>query len=176
MSIPTLVTGPEGPVVSLEDLKAFLRVDHDDEDDLIVAFETAAVSWLEGPNGVLGRCIMPQTWSIALRGSGPHSLPFPDASEIEAEIDGVAQDVIDVTHMGGTGSSVMIPSASSDDMVTISAVYGLPESRIPAVQMVVKLLVGHWYAHREAVVTGTTATTLPLAVDALLPPLRWRML
>ncbi|MFP5432845.1 MAG: head-tail connector protein [Alphaproteobacteria bacterium] len=34
------------------------------------------------------------------------------------------------------------------------------------------LLVGHWYANREAVVTGTIATQLPMAVDALLAPLR----
>ncbi|MGG5288841.1 head-tail connector protein [Pseudomonas shirazensis] len=35
------------------------------------------------------------------------------------------------------------------------------------------LLIGHWYASREAVVTGTIATELPLATNALWRPHRW---
>lgn len=35
------------------------------------------------------------------------------------------------------------------------------------------LLVGHWYANREAVATGTIATELPLATNALWRPHRW---
>lgn len=173
MSSPTLVTGPEGPVVSLPDLKTFLRVDHEDEDDLIVSLEAGAVAWLE--RSVLGRCIMPQTWSIAVRGAGPHALPFPDASDVEADMGGVPQEVIDVTHTSRAEKSVMVPGAGFDDMVTITGTYGLPEARIPTAQVIVKLLVGHWFSHREAVVTGTV-TTLPMAVDALLPSLRWRLL
>lgn len=35
------------------------------------------------------------------------------------------------------------------------------------------LLIGHWYANREAVTTGTIATELPLATNALWLPHRW---
>lgn len=35
------------------------------------------------------------------------------------------------------------------------------------------LLVGHWYANREAVAIGTIATELPLATNALWLPHRW---
>ncbi|CAI3808186.1 MULTISPECIES: head-tail connector protein [Pseudomonas] len=35
------------------------------------------------------------------------------------------------------------------------------------------LLIGHWYANREAVATGTIATELPLATNALWRPHRW---
>lgn len=38
----------------------------------------------------------------------------------------------------------------------------------PDVEQAVLLLVGHWYANREAVVTGVTPATVPLAVDRLL--------
>ncbi|MDR2309018.1 MAG: head-tail connector protein [Paucimonas sp.] len=36
------------------------------------------------------------------------------------------------------------------------------------VEQAVLLLVGHWYANREAVSVGTTATAMPLAVERLL--------
>lgn len=34
------------------------------------------------------------------------------------------------------------------------------------------LCIGHWYAHREAVIVGASAATLPLSVLALLQPYR----
>ena len=34
------------------------------------------------------------------------------------------------------------------------------------------LLIGHWYENREAVVIGSTATELPMAVEALISPYR----
>lgn len=36
------------------------------------------------------------------------------------------------------------------------------------VEQAVLLLVGHWYANREAVAVGTIATVMPLAVERLL--------
>ena len=36
------------------------------------------------------------------------------------------------------------------------------------VEQAILLLVGHWYANREAVATGTIATAIPLAVERLL--------
>lgn len=38
----------------------------------------------------------------------------------------------------------------------------------PDVEQAILLLVGHWYANREAVVTGTISTVVPLAVERLL--------
>lgn len=42
-----------------------------------------------------------------------------------------------------------------------------------AVRQGALLLIGHWYANREAVATGTIATELPLATNALWRPHRW---
>jgi uncharacterized phiE125 gp8 family phage protein len=51
--------------------------------------------------------------------------------------------------------------------------YGLAGDSVPtAILQGMLLLIGHWYLNREAVVTGTIATTLPLAVESLLRPYR----
>lgn len=42
-----------------------------------------------------------------------------------------------------------------------------------AIQQGALLLIGHWYATREAVAVGTIATEMPLATQALWKPHRW---
>jgi hypothetical protein len=75
-----LVTPPD-PVVSIEEAKAHLRIDHADEDNLITALVEAATATIDGRDGWLGRAIGVQTWDLSLdcgwwRGqgsvSGPH--------------------------------------------------------------------------------------------------------
>ena len=63
MLAPVLVTPPTETPVSLEEAKIHLRVDGDEEDALIVALINAATGHLDGYTGILGRCLMPQTWS-----------------------------------------------------------------------------------------------------------------
>ena len=46
--------------------------------------------------------------------------------------------------------------------------YGAASAVPSGITTAIKLLVSHWYANREAVVLGTIATDLPLAVKALL--------
>jgi uncharacterized phiE125 gp8 family phage protein len=48
--------------VSLAEAKAHLRVDHDDQDDLITAQIKAATAYLDGYSGLLGRALVTQTW------------------------------------------------------------------------------------------------------------------
>jgi uncharacterized phiE125 gp8 family phage protein len=61
---PVLVTPPDAndPVVTLAEAKAQLRIDHDDEDDLITSLIAAAVAHLDGYSGILGRALVTQTW------------------------------------------------------------------------------------------------------------------
>lgn len=63
MFSPVLITPPVAEAVTLEEAKLHLRVDHDDEDTLIDAIIDAAVGHMDGFTGILGRCLMAQTWS-----------------------------------------------------------------------------------------------------------------
>lgn len=59
----TQKTAPTTALLSLGETKQHLRVDHADEDGLILGLIDAAQKYLEGPFGTLGRTIMRQTWT-----------------------------------------------------------------------------------------------------------------
>ncbi|WP_028029895.1 head-tail connector protein [Gemmobacter nectariphilus] len=170
MSVPVLVTPATAEVVGVSDLKAFLRVDHGDEDGLIGALADAATAWLDGWGGVLGRAIMPQTWRQDFEGPGPHVLAMPDVVTVAATVDDVAVDVI--IEAIGAGAAVTAEGVTGTLRVTYTC--QMPPERLPAAQAAVKMLVAHWYMNRETVVTGTIATDVPMTVGALVAALRWR--
>lgn len=168
---PVLVTPPTATPVGLSDLRAHLRVYHTDEDARIEALQAAAVAWLDGWTGVLGRAIMPQTWQQDFTGPGPHLLALPDAVIGSVTLDG---DAVDYTAtLRDAGLEVTAPGVEG----TLRVVYScaLPAHRLPAVQAIICMMVAHWFQNREAVSAGTLAAT-PMAVDALIGTLRWRRL
>lgn len=59
--------------------------------------------------------------------------------------------------------------------VTVRFVAGYGDAAaVPvAIRQAMMLLIGNWYANREAIITGTIATELPLAVRALLAAHEW---
>lgn len=62
MLAPVRTVAPASMPVSLAEAKAHLRVDHDDQDDLITAQIKAASAYLDGYSGILGRALVTQTW------------------------------------------------------------------------------------------------------------------
>lgn len=51
--------------------------------------------------------------------------------------------------------------------------YGSTASTVPAaIRAAMKILIGHWFEHREPVVTGTIVAQMPMSVDALLWPFK----
>lgn len=62
MHRPVRITAPEIPPISLEEVKKALRVDSADDDDTLTNLIQSAVDHYEGWTGVLGICLVEQTW------------------------------------------------------------------------------------------------------------------
>lgn len=102
-------------LVSLSLIKKQVEVIHDEDDDLLVQYELAAMAAFE---------------STTNRKLISSSVPLPDpiGNTIQAD-ESILQGIL--------------------------------------------LLIGHWYANRESVTTGTIATKLPQTVDYLWKQHRW---
>lgn len=62
MHRPVLVTAPTVLPVSVADVKKALRIDSADDDAVIETLIRAAVDYYEGWTGILGLCLVEQTW------------------------------------------------------------------------------------------------------------------
>ena len=160
---PYLVAAPEDMPVSLAALKAHLRVAHNDDDAEIGALQAGVVALLDGWGGILGRCIMPQTWAVQVTGPGPHILPFPDA--VTVTVDG--EEI--TPKRTGAGLSVMLDVAPSEAAV-IEGQYALPEARRPTLETLVKLMVGREFDR----MAGPDYDAATRSIEQHIAALRWR--
>ena len=85
MQAPYRVTAPATFPVTLDEVKAHLRVFHDDDNTLLTDMIGAATSYLDGYSGILGRCLVTQVWHQhldAFPDGDLIELPFPDVSGV----------------------------------------------------------------------------------------------
>lgn len=192
---PRRIEAPEYPV-SLDEIKAHLRIEIDDEDDLLLIYLAAAVSRLDGPNGLTGHALMTQKWEQSFSGFpssgsrirldvGPvqsvESIDYYDENGDPQTIDPAGYAVF----MDDDGSFVQLLNGSTwpktstrNDAVTITYLAGLSDTGddLPAeIKQAILLLVGHFYENREptagAAMSGLSFE-LPLAVNWLLSSYR----
>lgn len=190
-----VITPPE-PVVSLDDAKKHLRVDHADDDGHIEALIAAATAWLDGPAGWLGRALGKQTLELSLADFCHRyvTLPYQPLIDVVSvtyvdDINGTPQ-ILDPDQYRLMGSDLLPahgmrwPSVCCQpDAVRIQyrAGYGAfsaadPAEWVPAlpkpIWVAILMLVGQWYLNRQPIVIGQTVEQLPFAVDALLSTFR----
>lgn len=165
---PYLITAPVALPVSLNEMKAHLRVTHADDDGDIEGRLASAVAHLDGWGGVLGRCLMPQTWAVDVEGPGPHLLPFPEVETVTAA--GVAGALDVVVTRGAVGPSVTIADAEADEPIAVQFVSSLAPTRLPAAKSLIKLMVQREFD----LMAGPEAMAMDMAIGALMNGLRWR--
>lgn len=188
MHRPVLVTAAATTPVTTAEAKAHLRVDHSTEDTLIGSLVQAATDHLDGYSGILGRCLVTQTWRqdfdsfernmrLPLLAAGITSAVYVDDNAAETTITSTNYEL----QADDLGSFVRFiddyafPSGLAETRalrVTFTAGYGAAAAVPAAIKAAILLLVGHWYFNREAVVVGIAPAELPMAVNALLAPYR----
>jgi uncharacterized phiE125 gp8 family phage protein len=138
---PTLVTPPTALPVSLEDVKAALRVDGTDFDAEIERLIKSAVAHYEGWSGVLGIALVEQTWRQEYgRFEGKMGLSLRPVRTVASvkylneagQSTTVATDQYQLRQDGGGRSYVQFidgyspPDVHPDGFVTIEFVVGWP--------------------------------------------------
>lgn len=190
-----LITPPSVPLLTLDEAKSHLRVDHDDENSQIEAMAAAVASQLDPAlGGWLGRALRPQTWRLDLDGF-PCSeivLPYPPLVSVTefsyTDTDGATQTLAAgtgyrVVNAGELANAVLAPpyngswpSARTDYAsvrITYTAGYAAtPTDLLPAAIRAWSLLkLGTLYQHRETV-TPSQVAMLPDTIDGLIWPFR----
>jgi uncharacterized phiE125 gp8 family phage protein len=187
MLAPVRTIAPAETPVSLAEAKAHLRVEHSDDDALITGLIAAATDHLDGWSGVLGRCLVTQTWRQDFAG-------FADCLRLPL---GPVASITSVTYLDGDNAEQTLPdtdyqlltdalgalvalapgrswpaTCARPDAVSVTFVAGSAADDVPpALKVAIMLLVGHWYERREAI-DGNTLAELPFSVSALIAPYR----
>ena len=171
--IPIISSGRR--CIDLAMAKQHLEYEDDDRDALIQQYIDAAQAWVEDYTGkLLFRRTVPQRFascsaSVRLNvgpGAEVTSLKYLDGDFVDQTIDPAEYRVI-----GGRLYPVSaFPHARHGIEAAVTAGY---DGDVPAPLISAQLLlIGHWFANRETVVTGTIATSLPFGAEALCAPYR----
>ncbi|MGR3605322.1 head-tail connector protein [Sulfitobacter sp.] len=181
----TRTVDPAELPVSLEEAKQYCRIEHDDENFLIESLIAAAVDYLDGPSGILGRAIIAQQWLLELD-AWPNRLAVPIEpvtsvtvryiDELGAETD-VPESQLVLTDVPSARTVLewidgfqapLLSDKRYPVKITITSGFGAAANVPEGIKVAIKMMVGHWYDNRETVVLGMSVAELPMAVNALL--------
>ena len=182
-----LLSGPSAQPVTLAEMKAYLRIEHDGDDTVIEALLATATGVLDGRRGLLGRFLLSQSWQLSLDGfTSAIELPFPPCISVD-EVRFTNPAGID-TVLDPAGYTVI--GLEDDDGATIrpntrwpSSTYGLHAVRVAFtagygdaaeavpedLRTAIKMHVSHLYDHRDGVANGTDRGRPPGWADLVFP-------
>ena len=183
-----IVTPPTIAVVELSDVKEHLNVEHTEDDFVIMRLRGAAERFIEKQTA---RQLAAATWDLFLD-RFPSGLieirkpPVTAVSEIEyTDENGVLQTLagfqadtlseparVFPAFDESWPSTRRVPNAVR---VRFTAGYSTQAALPDEAKQVVLLLVGHWYANREGVLTGTISKPVEFAIEALRDSLKWTL-
>lgn len=188
----TLVSGPAAEPLDLDDVKAHLRIDGDDEDTLLGSLITTSRSHVET---AMGLALITQTWRWQAdcwpKGGVVELMTRPIQSVEQVAVRGTdgGETVLDpatytVDVSGQTGRIAPNdgrwpqPGALLGGIeIGFTAGFGDAATDVPEpVRQALRLLVAHWYEVRNPVHIGQMASRVPDTVSELLMPYRVRRL
>jgi uncharacterized phiE125 gp8 family phage protein len=181
-----LLTAPAIEPVSLAEAKAFVRVEHNDDDDLLTALVAGARHLVESRTR---RALITQNWRL-VRDAWPADgridvVPAPlqslDAVRV-FDADGVALAldlqgfVVDraASRLAFAPWSPAAPGRSTAGIeLDITAGYGSAAIDVPEpLRQALRMLIAHWYDNRGLAAIGQSVAMLPATVAALIAPHR----
>jgi uncharacterized phiE125 gp8 family phage protein len=182
------IAAPTMPVVTLEDVKQALVIETGYHDARLAAHIAAATARLDGRDGIIGRCLMPQGWRLTMAGfpCGGFALPLPPTRTVDAitYLDaGGAEQVLPASYYrviegGFSGAGVRLKpgltwpaTACEPDAVRVdfTAGYETGDPDLETFRQAIRLLVKYWF-------DGGPGDAVPDAVEQLISPYRFAAL
>lgn len=184
-----LITPPASEPVTLDDAKAYLKLDNTDEDDFVGTLIAAARLHVES---VTGLALIAQDWRLT-RDEWPcdHIVVLPrapflvltaitaydvDGNPVTLDLAGVQPDT------GASPARLFLPSFFAQMPVLrghagleidYRAGFGTDAGAVPAdLKQAILVLVAFWFEHRDAVVVAGSGAVLPHGFDVLMAPYR----
>ena len=185
----SVTSGPAEDVLTLEEAKAQLVVETDDDDVLIQAFIDSATEWAQEYTGVkfINQSVT-YTMDCLPASNGQVELPSHNASAVTAisyvdSEDATQSDVLSDYYIDTQSMSVRVKPISgwpsirttgyNNFTVVVTEGFGSASSDVPKpIKQAISMMVAHFYRNREAVVVGTIASDMPLSSKALLDKYR----
>jgi len=182
-----LLSGPASEPVTLDEARAFVRMDDTAEDALLTSLITAARLHIEG---VTGRALVSESWRLVLDCWPPTrqvQLPVAPLASLTAitahAADGssTALALDEVQLAGGDNpAALFLPTGFGDGIILRErqgididyvAGYGDDPADVPAaLRQAALLLVGYWFENRDSPVISEGGSSVPTALDLLLAP------
>ncbi len=179
----TQTAAPAVEPLTLAEVKAALRIDHDAEDAFLTSLIVTSRLHVET---ALDLALITQSWTLSVTppADGRVALPVWPVREINAvrwQFANEAQPSVPVSAWTRETKQRPVvvcletapPSSDAHVEIDFEAGFGAAPGDVPEpIRHTLKLLVAHWYENREPAAIGSSAARIPDTVSALLAPYR----